>query len=107
MFKKINSSELPKWLKVVLNVFLVITVDYLIGWLFYKTLNAIRWLLHNATKPEIWWWTVMMTLVASVVVLVIIQTQTDLDPIGSVVRNILDNVKNVRTWLGEIIIDKK
>lgn len=107
MYKKISNSNLPKWFKILLYVFFTITMVYLVGWMVYKVLNAIRWIIHNATRPEVWWWTVVITIVAGISVLVIIQTQTDLDPIGNVVRNILDKWQNFRNWLGSIIIGER
>ena len=55
LFSKITNSNMPKWLKWLLNITLAITCVYWIGYLCYKIIDLFRIFIHNLTEYKIFW----------------------------------------------------
>lgn len=106
MFKKIYNSNIPKVIKALLYILLIVTLVYLIIITLYKILNLLRIFLHWATDEHNWWTFVTCVIILLIGSLLIAQFVLGLDPFGNFFRNIVDKFDSFRTWLGNLIIGK-
>ena len=83
MYKILKQCEMPKWLKILINVTLTITCVYWIGLLVYKFLEVVRIFLHTMTEKKIWWIALGIMVSCVVVTLLILEFKTDLNPISA------------------------
>ena len=83
MYKILKQCEMPKWLKILINVTLTITCVYWIGLLVYKFLEVVRKFLHTMTEKKIWWIALGIMVSCVVVTLLILEFKTDLNPISA------------------------
>ena len=80
MYKLIRECEMPSWLKVLINIFLTITVVYWLGYFIYKILNLVRLFLHTMTKKEIYWVSLGIIFICAIITLFILEFNTDIKP---------------------------
>lgn len=87
MYKLINnSSRLPKFVKILLDILLTLSCVYLIGLCVYKILEAIRKFLHWTTEKRNWWTFLMCIVILAIGTFIVAQFILDLDPFGNLVR---------------------
>ncbi len=103
MYRLLHNSNIPKWLKILLYIVLTLSLVYLVGLIFYKVLEAIRWLLHNATEKRIWWITLIIALIATIIVLVILEINTDIDPFTNAINFLVSKWKQFVNWCASLI----
>lgn len=95
LYKILNASKLPKWLKIMLDVLLTITLVYWFGVMVYKILEATRRLLHWVSEKRNWWTFLVSILLVLVGSFIMAQFVLGLDPIGAITSYIEDLYKNL------------
>lgn len=98
-----HKSGLPKWLKVLIYIFLTITIVYWLCILIYKTLELFRFCIHWATDKGNWWLTLSISLIALIVCLCLAQFVWGLNPFGNILEWIVNTFNNVVEWFKSII----
>lgn len=103
MYRLINNSKLPKFLKVLLIILLTLTCVYWIGLFIYKILEAIRKFVHWVSDKRNWWTFLMCIFILAIGSLLLAQFYFDLDPFGKLVNNIVEKWNDFREYLKGII----
>lgn len=103
MFKWISDSKLPRLIKWLLYVVLVLSCVYWIGWFVFKILNGTRKLIHWITEARNWWTFIVCLLIVAIGVFLAAQFYFGLDPIGKLQAWFLENIQKLRYWLGDLI----
>lgn len=96
LFKYLHESGIPKPIKVLLYITLIVTCVYWIGTIIYYVLEALRWVLHNATDKKLWWITLCIILACVITVLCLMQYKWGLNPFGKFMEwlnNLIDNIR--------------
>lgn len=102
-YKWTKDSNMPILLKILIYVTLTVTCIYWIGYMLYYTLEAIRTVLHWATKKDLWWVTLTIILVAFIVVLCLMQFCWGLDPFGKFCNWLIEMCNGIRNKIGGFI----
>lgn len=103
LFRKINESNMPKFLKILIEVLLTLTCVYWIGVLIYKILEGLRIFMHWTSDKRNWWTFLMCVAILVVGGLIIAQFFLGLDPFGKMWQGILNTFNNFRNWLSGLI----
>lgn len=80
MYKLIRESSMPKWLQIIINVVLTITVVYWLGYMIYKVLDILRLFLHTMTEKKIYWVALGILFTCFLITLFILEFNTDIKP---------------------------
>lgn len=100
MYKLITNSAMPKWLKVLLNILLTITIIYWLCYSIYKLLDFIRIFLHWASDKRNWWTFLMCLFILGIGSLLLAQFVFGLNPFGKTVQWFIDIFYNTRKIVG-------
>ena len=103
MFKWISNSRLPRIVKWLLYVVLVLSCVYWIGWFVFKILDGTRKLIHWITESRNWWTFIVCILIVAIGVFLAAQFYFGLDPIGKLQAWFSENIQTFRYWLGDLI----
>lgn len=97
MYRLIRECGMPKWLKILIDIVLTITIIYWLGYMLYKFLSVVRFVLHTITEKEHWWFFVVVVLGVLITILFILEFKSDTKPFtsfGKWIISLFDNAKN-------------
>ena len=103
MYKLVKNSNMPNYLKFLINALLTITCVYWIGYFTFKILDTIRKFIHWVSEARNWWTFLICILILGIGILLAAQFYFDLDPVGKTIDKIVEWFKNFRNDLANII----
>lgn len=92
---------MPKWLKVIINTVLTLTVFYWLGYMIYKVLSVIRYMLHTISEKNHWWFFLLCLFGTTLAIMIICELCTQWTPF----TNMWNDIKNFVNWLRKIVAD--
>lgn len=81
MYKMIREKEnLPRWIKMMMYIVLTVTCVYWVGYIIYKVLSLVRFILHSVSSKEHWWFTVFIVIGVGIAMLLFMEFRTESKP---------------------------
>lgn len=100
MFRMLdNNGMIPRWLKVLIKILLIITVIYWFTILIYKLIDLIRSILHFITEKNNWWMFVICLVVLVVGAILLGEYYFGLEPFAKIEAWFLEIVEQVRNFI--------
>lgn len=103
MYRWIKEKDLPKWLKILINVLITITIIYWLGFIIYKSLDMLRIFLHTVSETKIWWTSLVIIIACTITTLCILECFTNVKPFTSCKDSIITWWNCVRNKIANII----
>ena len=103
MYKFIKQSIMPRWLQILIEILLTLTVVYWLGYIVYKLIDILRILLHSMTEKKIWWVSLTIILGCTIATLLILEFTTDIKPFTQFGNRIVMVYAQIRNYLGSLI----
>ena len=104
MYRLINNSKMPRFIKWILYVLLTLTCIYWIGVMVYKILCAIRVIGAFIFEKRNYWTFLCCLLILVIGGLLLAQYYFNLDPFGAIVAYFNGLIDRLREYLGNLII---
>ena len=103
MYKFIRQSVMPRWLQILIEVVLTLTVVYWLGYIIYKMIDILRIFLHSMTEKKIWWVSLCIITICAIITLLILEFATDIKPFTHFGAWVVTMYNNVRNSLANLI----
>lgn len=103
MYRLIRNSNLPKWLKLLIDIALTLTVIYWLGYMFYKIVDILRIFLHTLTEKKIFWIEFGVVVVAFLGVTLFLQFNTEIKVYTNLYNDLLDIFNISRDFIADKI----
>ena len=103
MYRWLNNSNLPGFLKFLLKVLLTLSCIYWIGWFVYKILDCARAFIHWTTDKGHFWVFMFCLVLVTVWALVLAENYLGLEPFAKILSWIMEKVQEIREKLGNFV----
>lgn len=97
---------MPRWLKILIDVLIIVTVVYWLGYTIYKILDVLRMFLHAVSEKKIWWVAIVILLGCTITTLCILEFCTDVKPFTMLGNWIVSLYNDARDILAGFIDSK-
>ena len=103
MYRFIRNSNLPSWLKLLINIVLTLTVVYWLGYMIYKIVDIVRLFIHTFTEKKYFWLNFGIVAIALFSCCLYLQYNTDFKPFTELYNKLLDLYNITRNNIADLI----
>lgn len=103
MYRWLNKSEIPIFLKVIIKIILTISCVYMLGYLIYKILDIARGLVHWISKKEHFWLFMACILVTGITAFLLAEFCLGLEPYEKFIEWGMSKIQNFRDMIARFI----